>query len=279
MLGGWQFPAFVGGEVKRPQRNLPLAVVLSLVVNGVLYAVFYELTYHAFGYAFMNATGFSGVNPSAVPLYVPYFLAVLVKDNPILLFLIQLGYFIGGPWLILTFYAFGTRCIFAWSFDRVVPAKLSEINERLRTPVYAILVAGFVYGIFFLLLYNYTAIATYYSNMVLGYIIVTMIVMLAAIAFPWKKKEVFNTSPGFTKAKIGGLPIITIIGAIGFVYLAYVLYGALLTPAVFGPISAASVGFMVGVLVFSIVLYYASVAYHRSKGIDISLAFKEIPPE
>jgi len=279
MLGGWQFPAFVGGEVKRPQRNLPLAIAISLVINGVLYAVFYELTYHAFGYAFMNATGFSGVNPSVTPLFVPYFLAVLTKDNPILLFLIQLGYFLGGPWLILTFYAFGTRCIFAWSFDRVVPAKLSEINERFGTPVYAILVAGFVYGIFFLLLYNYTSIATYYSNMVLGYTIVTMIVMLAAIAFPWRKREVFDSSPGLTKAKIGGMPLVSIIGAVGFVYLVIVLYGALTNPSVFGPISGASLAFMVGVLILSVILYYASVAYHRSKGIDIRLAFKEIPPE
>ena len=258
---------------------MPLVIVLSLLVSGILYAAFFELTYHAFGYGFMNAIGFPNVNPSVTPLNVPYFLSILLKDNPILLFLINLGYFLGGPWLMLTFYAFGTRCIFAWSFDRVVPSKLCEINDKLGTPVYAILVAGFVYGIFFLLLYNYTSIATYYSNMVLGYIIVTMIVMLAAIMFPWKKKDVFSSSPGFTRMRIGGVPLVSIIGAIGFVYLSYILYGALSNPSVFGPISGASLAFMVGVLVFSIVLYYASVAYHKAHGVDITLAFKQIPPE
>ena len=227
----------------------------------------------------MNASGFSGVNPSVTPLFVPYFLAVLTRDNPILLFLIQFGYFLGGPWLILTFYAFGTRCLFAWSFDRVIPAKLCEVNERFGTPTYAVLVAAFVYGIFFLLLYNYTAIATYYANMTLGYVIVTMIVMLAAVVFPWKKKSIFETSPGFTKLKVGGIPAISIIGLIGFLYLTYVLYGGLTNPSVFGPLSGASLGFMVGVLVFAVVLYYVSVAYHKTKGVDITLAFKEIPPE
>jgi amino acid transporter len=279
MLGGFQFPAFVGGEVKRPTRTLPLAIALAIVFNGLLYAIFYELTYHAFGYAFMNASGFAGVNPSVTPLFVPYFLAVLTKDNPILLFIIQLGYFLGGPWLILTFYAFGTRCIFAWSFDRVVPSKLCQVSERFGTPTYAVLVAAFVYGIFFLLLYNYTSLATYYSNMTLGYVIVTIIVMIAAIVFPYKKKDVFNSSPGFTRMKIGGVPLISIIGAVGFLYLLYVLYGGLTNPSVFGPISGASLGFMVGVLVLSVVIYYASVAYHKSKGVDITLAFKEIPPE
>jgi amino acid transporter len=279
MLGGFQFPAFIGGEVKRPQRNLPLAIALAVVVNGVLYAAFYELTYHAFGYAFMNASGFTGVNPSVTPLFVPYFLAVLTKDNPILLFLIQLGYFLGGPWLILTFYAFGTRCLFAWSFDRVVPSKLCEVNERFGTPTYATLVAAFVYGIFFLLLYNYTSIATYYANMAFGYGIVTMIIMVAAIVFPYTKKTVFDASPGFTRMKIGGVPLISIIGAVGFVYLSYIFYGGLTNPSIFGPISGASIGFMIGVLIFSVVLYYGSVAYHKAHGVDITLAFKQIPPE
>jgi len=279
MLGGFQFPAFIGGEVKRPHQNLPLAIVLAVVVNGILYAAFYELTYHAFGYAFMSASGFSGVNPSVTPLFVPYFLAVLTRDNPILLFLIQLGYFLGGPWLILTFYAFGTRCLFAWSFDRIIPAKLCEVSERFGTPTYAVLVAGFLYGIFFLLLYNYTSVATYYANMTFGYVVVTIIVMVAAIVFPWKKKEMFEAAPGFTKAKIAGVPLISIVGGIGLVYLLYVFYGGVANPSVFGPISGASLGFMVGVLIFSIVLYYASVAYHKTKGVDITLAFREIPPE
>ena len=279
MLGGFQFPAFVGGEVKNPSRNLPLSIAAAIVFNGVLYAIFYELTYHAFGYAFMSASGFAGVNPSVTPLFVPYFLAVLTKDNPVLLFLIQLGFFLGGPWLLLSDYAFGTRCIFAWSFDRVVPTKLCEVNERFGTPTYAVLVAAFVYGIFFLLLYNYTTIATYYANMTLGYVIVTMLVMVAAIVFPYKKKEVFESSPSFTRAKVGSVPLISIIGAIGFVYLAYVLYGGLTNPSVFGPLSGASLGFMIGVLILSVVIYYGSVAYHKAKGVDITLAFKTIPPE
>src|SRR5208282_4496281 len=271
MLGGWQYPAFVAGEVKRPQRILPLTIILSLVLNGLLYALFYESNYHAFGYAFTNAIGFSGVNPGATPLVTPYFVSVLVANNPVLLFLINVGYFMGGPLLILTFYAFGTRCIFAWAFDRVVPAKLSEVSERFGSPVYATLLAGLVYGIFFLLLYNYTTLATYFANMIMGYVIVTMIVMVAAIIFPYKKKDMFENAPEFTKKKIAGVPLMAICGLIGFSYLALVLYGALTNPAIGGPISYASIGFMVGVLVFALVGYYVSVAYHKSKGVDITL--------
>jgi len=89
----------------------------------------------------------------------------------------------------------------------------------------------------------------------------------------------FESSPGFTKTRVAGVPLISIIGGIGFVYLLYVLYGGVTNPSVFGPLSGASLGFMIGVLVFSIVLYYGSVAYHKTKDVDITLAFKTIPPE
>lgn len=36
---------------------------------------------------------------------------------------------------------------------------------------------------------------------------------------------------------------------------------------------------VVGVVVIAVVFYLVSRAYHRKRGIDISLAFKEIPPE
>ena len=52
-------------------------------------------------------------------------------------------------------YLMGTRNMLAYSFDRVLPTKLSEVNDRTHTPIYAILfvmllmlgfLAGFVYS-------------------------------------------------------------------------------------------------------------------------------------
>jgi hypothetical protein len=60
----------------------------------------------------------------------------------------------------------------------------------------------------------------------------------------------------------------------------YALYAGFTTPAIGGPISPYS--FIFGLLIpfaFPVIVYYASRSYHRSKGIDIDMAFKEIPPE
>ena len=89
----WRSEAPTGESVR------PLVIVLSLLINGILYAAFFELTYHAFGYPFMNAIGFSNVILSVTPLNVPYFLSLLLRgqsdsafsDRPWILIRVDLG--------------------------------------------------------------------------------------------------------------------------------------------------------------------------------------------
>jgi hypothetical protein len=82
------------------------------------------------------------------------------------------------------------------------------------------------------------------------------------------------------KAKIGGLPLMTVVGfltAISFAYIGYIGYSS---PAVTNQ-TYALFGFEVlaAVVVIGFITYFASKSYYKSKGIDISLAFKDIPPE
>lgn len=82
------------------------------------------------------------------------------------------------------------------------------------------------------------------------------------------------------KASIGKVPVLVIVGVITLVAFVYALYAGLTTPAIGGPISPRS--FIFGLLIpfaFPVVLYYASRRYQRSRGVDIDLAFKEVPPE
>lgn len=278
-LSGWQYPAYIGGEVKRPQKTLPVVILLSVLISGFLYVLLYESSYFAFGYTFLSATGFSGVNPSTTPMLVPLFVSILVKDNPILVFLINLAFLLGGPALMLTLFPYTTRSMFAWSFDRILPAKFAQVSDRFGTPVISTLVSGIGFGTFFLLIFSYTNLTNYTANIIVGSVFCFMIVMLSAIIFPWRKKDVFEASPSITKKKIGGLPLVTIAGVIGFVYLAWVEYGALTNPAIGGTIAYPSLAFMASWLIFPLALYYVAAWYRRREGIDISLAFKEMPPE
>jgi hypothetical protein len=122
---------------------------------------------------------------------------------------------------------------------------------------------------------------TYLTNTTIGFILATVVVAVAAIKFPYgKTKSIFENSPGITKAKVAGIPLITISGIVTFVSFLYVAYEALTTPAIGGVISWYS--FIGGVLVpFAApwIIYYISKSYHKSHGIAIELAFKTIPPE
>jgi hypothetical protein len=103
-----------------------------------------------------------------------------------------------------------------------------------------------------------------------------MIICVAAILFPFRMKHTFESSPA--NIRVGGIPLISIAGVISLAFISLIqyfwmtnpLYGANF-PAVWLSIDA--------VLVVGLVIYVVS-EYHRERnGIDLSLAFKEIPPE
>ena len=56
--------------------------------------------------------------------------------------------YVPATWLIIT------RDMFAWSFDRLLPAKFSEVNERFHTPVWSIF-ANFIVAEILVLLFTY----------------------------------------------------------------------------------------------------------------------------
>src|SRR5205085_5291433 len=174
-----------------------------------------------------------------------------------------------------------TRTLFAYSFDRVIPSKFTDVSGRCHTPVFSIVFTMMI-GIIVTILANYTFFyGTYLTNTSLGYIIATMIVAVAAIKFPYgKTRALFEGSPGITRARIGRLPVITLAGAITLITFGYVAYEGFTTPAIGGVISPYSfIGGLILPFVIPWIIYYVARSYRKSRGIQLDLAFKEIPPE
>jgi hypothetical protein len=122
-------------------------------------------------------------------------------------------------------------------------------------------------------------VITVLLNAALGSAICFVPTLLTGMVLPWRKKQIFDAAPTFTKRRIGGVPVITICGAIsGFGLIAYTAV-LLLVPQLGFPVTSLSGAFMLGWLLLGIVLYFVAKGYRMSKGIDISVAFKEIPPE
>jgi len=270
--------SYIGGEVKQVQRNQFFGMVLPLIFYVAFNAMVYWLTINAVGPAFASSINYlwwQGT-PISLPLW-PYFnlWATLLTDNLALAFIVGLGFVALSIMYVPLNFMLITRMIFAWSFDRVFPEKMSEVNERTRSPIWAV-VFVIIVSEFFLIVMTYT---TFLSGLAaaIGLFIANFVAFLSAVLLPFKARKLYEAS-AISKYKIGGVPLISLLGAGGMIF-ALSLIIPMLLDARYLANSSVSLSILAGSIVLGFVVYYASKAFRKARGIDISLAFKEIPPE
>lgn len=234
-----------------------------------------------------GAAGASFVTqPAPLPMIAPWFsnLAMMLTDNPIILFLMIIGVLLNALQVVFNVIIGWTRVAVAMSIDGVLPKIVSHVSPRTHTPVYA--------HVIFLILGGYLYAFIY--NMVPGYLTLTLAVTAVATVmyigtavggavFPRTRREVYRTSP-IAKYKLGPVPVITICGAIAALFSAVMLYAYIVEP--FLGIADLSKGFdgvkslviMLAIFIGWSVYYFVRRAYLRSVGINLDLAYKEIPP-
>ena len=254
----------VGSELKSGNAkrwNAPVAfLVVTALITGGLGAM-----YFAGGQGFTNVA-LSNSNLVYNFSFNFFSLAMGVTSNVLLQWIIALGWI--TSWLaVLMVNMIGIpRYLFAMSFDRGLPSKLAYVNPRFGTPT-----VGLVsFAIPTLLLmglaaYLYGTIVSLY-----GVVVATMayfvVVGLAAVVLALRGEK------GSSKS------IMVISGLLTAAVFAYMTYLFFAYPVVWGGNNLAY-GFAAGGFVFMTIAYLASKYYHKQRGIDISLVFKEIPPE
>jgi hypothetical protein len=103
------------------------------------------------------------------------------------------------------------------------------------------------------------------------------VVLGAGIFFPYLRPQIYEKSP-IAGRKILGLPMMTVACGLGFLAAQFYFWTLFFDPVAAGhdPVQMSLVG---GVFVIGLVFYFAMKAYRKSQGIDVTLAFKEIPIE
>ena len=102
---------------------------------------------------------------------------------------------------------------------------------------------------------------------------------LAGIALPFFRKNLFENAPPITKKKIGGVPLVSLLGLYAVVLLVAMFIAALANPVAVGAFSEVTIGTIIVALALGLIFYFGMKAYHARRGMDISLVFKEVPPE
>jgi amino acid transporter len=284
-LFGGNYATGFAGEVKNVRKAIPIALFLSLILGVIYWSITSSLTLNAVGSSWMTQIGYAfdqgGTGSAAFPLpYAPsqpLLLAVAAYPNNALISVMFFTYLVGSLGALFTYFWIPSKYFFAWSFDRVLPTKFADVNERFHT-AYISVVAIVILGIVLSYVYSFLGYSTYFTMGSVLWGVAYIIPGLALAAFPFVKKDLFAQAPGWVSKKVAGLPIVSLIGiitAIGFAYVGAIAYN---NPAI-GTANAFSIELAVGIVVVGFVLYFASSFYHKGKGMDLGMALREIPPE
>jgi amino acid transporter len=188
-----------------------------------------------------------------------------------------------------TVFLSSTRVVFAAAFDRLLPEKVAEVNERTGTPINALLLMV-VPSVLVAYLFNYN-IANFASLTLCSTLVIAVTFLgttIAAIVLPYVKPDLYKASP-IAKYNVLGIPVITIAGVIFGGFLLFLLYQWILDPNALygigysinenGYKNLTSLEYMGANYVLAAIIYVGFKAYRKSKGIDLNKVQAEIPVE
>lgn len=273
----------IGGEVKKVRRSQLFGMIGAVVATGLVIALFAILADKDFGHAFQGAVAYNALTGSGPTTSTAPWFAVLagILGHNVILSVVILATFAAWIWFwIPAEMAYTTRSMIAWSFDRVAPDKLGFVSETTHTPVVAISIstAG---AVVFMWLIAYKAVV--FLTFIEVLLVIWGTVMLAAVAFPLIRKSLYESSPA-RNFKVLGIPVMPLAGGIAAAFMGYAFWllwedanaaGPLIKPSKM-PVEA---WITLGAVVAGTAWYLAAKAYRRRRGINISLAFQQIPIE
>jgi amino acid transporter len=283
VVGYAQGSAQIGGEVKRASRTQYFAMVGGVLINGAVLFGLVAIYKHAVGSQWGNSLSYLSntapdklATPGGVPASINMIASTLTGSVPLLL-LIGVGFILwalmGTPLSTLQ----ATRYMLAWSLDRTVPHQLGDVSDKHHTPVKAILLCAAT-GVIALVVLVQVPKASLLGAL-MAQIVAFILVSIAGIVFPYRLPQIWEGGGG---RRIFGVPAVTLAGIGGVIALGGLMIMFIANNTVnatFAATRGLSLKFMIGVVVVGAVWYAVSWALNKRRGVDLSLAYREIPPE
>jgi len=282
---GFTMSNYAAGELRRPNKTYLPAALAALVVAAILLLIAWLALRSAAGLHFLQSAAWLINNDSTAygkvannaPGFAPFY-ALLVSHDPVTKILMGIGWAMGYlGWMFAAFLVF-SRIAFALAFDRLLPTRLAGVGARSHAPVAAIALT-IVGGTVFTVLSIYTSVLTQTRNAFLILSAVFTISSVAAAALPYLRKDLFESGPQLIRARWLGLPAITVIGVISALFNGYVTYLDAAKAQVSGGYDTGSLITLAIICFGGGVCYVVSRLFMKSRGIDLDLAMRELPPE
>jgi APA family basic amino acid/polyamine antiporter len=297
---GFQYSAYIAGEVRGNVRRGVMVALLGALLIGVLAnSVYVDAISSHFGFDTNVSWGASywGFNthlsalPMGQPNAMPLLAVVANKSLWPLWALISLGGVV-FPFLLCPVYInFISRMQLAWSLDRQMPEWFGRVNERLRAPLNAIL-ATLGLTALFLFFQSYKALPTFLATSdhklnLAGTAWFSIVMAIFTWCLPgvnamlvrWRRPDLVRNAP-FGKA----LPWI---GLAWIVFPLWIYIFAVIKPIVNALKAGGALTYLEsnGILdagvfyVIGIVIYFVMRFRSRAAGVDSKMLFTELPPD
>jgi basic amino acid/polyamine antiporter, APA family len=283
MMWNW-WSVYLSGELKSASnRTRQMRVMFGgLIWDVVFITIGVLLLFKVTGYDFMVAVNTAGNTAYLIPTGPWYhFIASLVYNVPVLTICIvgsflfwSLPAMVGNTFMPI-------RSVFAWSFDRLLPEKFAEVNERTHSPVPAILlVMGLVTAMLAWSIAS-TDFGTWLALGVLAGVVCVTIVAVAAFVFPSRRPDLYKASPA--NVTVAGIPVLRIVAPLSILVMLFLTWLTFAYPGLAlggNPDNAWQIPAFFGmIIVVGLVIFYGAKFIRRSQGIDIDLVYRELPPE
>jgi len=270
---------YFAGEIRLQKRthlkSMPGAVLVAVLVLLALIPTFLHVATYNFngqlGLAEPAAYGFS----TGAPAYPE--LAGIASGSAVWGVIMVVGFTVSLLiWLPQTLLLV-SRSMFAWSFDRIMPERLSSVEPRTRSPLLAIAIM-LVLSIGSTAVYSFT---TWFStiSVLLGLSLTLIVTAVAGILLPFRQPAMVAASP--YDRRIAGIPLFTIVGMLALLGFSTAIFVLLWDPGSGASISKNPGKIELAAIVYAVgfAIYFIARAIRRTQGIDLELAHRELPPE
>jgi amino acid transporter len=272
----------IGGEIKSVSKAQTWGMLGAVVITTILWVVTVWLANSVIGYDFLGTVLYNfwqlgGEGGLTMPIdpSIPLLTGILT-GSAFWTFMLALGIML-WMWMWLPgIQTFCVRAMVAWSFDRVAPDALGTVSQTRHTPTTAIMVT-LVIEIIFLALFCFS---TYFSQIIIlieAQTLAWVITLAAGAFFPYYRPHIYQKSP-LAGRKFLGLPVMTVSCGLGCLASLFYLV-ALWNDGVAAGHAPDQVAIVIGTFIAGAVFFFIMKAYRASQGLDINLAFKEIPIE
>lgn len=259
------------------RRNRQLTAIFGAGLGqGLLVLIGALIFLKTIGYDFFAAANAGSYGVPVEPFF-GFFAAVGVNSNLVAI-LISFAVIFAFPAAVYINLAMCQRAPFAWAWDGLAPQWLTRVSDRNHTPVASILLTFVICvgtAAWAAFSTSFTTIFTIFT--LVGFVTIT-ITGLSAIVMARRRRELYRGSAA--DWRVVGVPVLPIAGVGTVAFSGFMVVEAIRFHTTLGVNTLVELlAPPVGVIVFAIVYYLGARAFQRSRGIDLDLAYKTIPPD